>query len=114
MRPLENKRGIALLEVLLAMAILGIVSTAVLTEVQAAHAGLERAITEEQRLERMNRILTVTVLMRREELDRRIGTHQAGDALVRVSRPQRGLYRISVAELDAPAVETLVTVIHRE
>ena len=58
-------------------------------------------------------MLAAMTLLKREELDRRLGRHPVGEFLVDVQRPERTLYRIAIGPADAPQVEDLVTVVYR-
>ena len=96
---MRDERGIALLEALVALAIL---STA-----GVAFVGLGRAAVE------ADRFLTATTLLRRQELDERLGHHEVGEFVVHIQRPEPTLYRLAIAETVAPEVELLVTVVYR-
>ena len=59
------------------------------------------------------RVLAALSLLRREDLDRRLGHHSLGEFVVDVQRPERTLYRIAIGAANAPRVEDLVTVVYR-
>lgn len=113
MSPIADRRGVALLEVLIAMAILGIAG---LSTVQVVRDAIQ-AQRETSRVERMvrdaDRVMTAVSLLKRDELDRAIGSQEVGDFKVSIQRPARGLYRLALAERDNPAREVLVTVVQR-
>lgn len=101
---MHSERGAALLEVLAATLILGIAGLAL---VELTATGLRATATAEQRereLMDQERLLTAYSLLRRPELDQRLGDRQVGPYLVNVQRPERELYRIAVGDL--------VTVVH--
>jgi type II secretory pathway pseudopilin PulG len=111
MRHAEN--GIALLEVLVALAILGGAGTA-LVGALAAGVRSEHEIRErEMAIATADRVLTATALLSRTDLDRRIGRHSVGGLLVEVQRPEPALYRIGISDVGRSELETLVTVVYR-
>ena len=109
----RGESGVALLEVLAAVVILGVAGLA-LVELVASGT---RAVTEARRREREladeERLLAAYTLLARGDLDVRLGRREAGPYVVEVQRPERTLYRISLGRLSAPDVEDLVTVVHR-
>ena len=110
---LRANRGVALLEVLVAMAILS-ASGLALVGLVSAGLGAERDARERERtLATEDRVLTALTLLKREELDRRLGHHPVGEFVVDIERPERTLYRIAVIRAQAPQVEDLVTVVYR-
>jgi len=110
---LRGNRGIALLETLVALAIL---SGAGLALVDLVTAGL-RAEGESRERERVlaveDRVLTAFTLLTRADLDRRLGRHPIGELVADIERPERTLYRIALAQQESPQVEDLVTVVFR-
>ena len=104
---LRNDRGIALLEVLVALAIL---STAGLALLDLVMGGLraERDARERERVIAVEeRVLTALTLLKRGELDRRLGRHPIGELTVDIQRPERTLYRIALSQTSSPEVEDL-------
>lgn len=109
----RTDRGAMLLEVLVAVLVL---SASGLTLVGLVSAGLgeERDARERERvLAAEERLLAALTLLRREELDRRLGLHGLGEFVVDVQRPERALYRIAIGQDRSPHVEDLVTVVYR-
>jgi type II secretory pathway pseudopilin PulG len=110
---MRNERGIALLEVLVAVVIL---ATAGISLVELVGSGLraERdARLREATLATEERLLSALTLLNRTELDQRIGRRQIGEFIVDVQRPEPTLYRLALAQQQSPAVEDLVTVLYR-
>ena len=109
----RSERGIALLETLVALAIL---SGAGLALLDLVTAGL-RAERESRERERVlvveDRVLTALTLLTRADLDRRLGRRPIGELVADIERPERTLYRISLAQGQSPQVEDLVTVVFR-
>lgn len=110
---MKGRAGFALLESLIALAILG---TAGLSLVAVVRSGLEserRARQQEATIATASRVLTAMSLLTRADLDRRLGTRHIGEFDMEVQRPERTLYRLAIAAADAPLSELLVTVVYR-
>jgi hypothetical protein len=109
----RRRSGVVLLEALVALAILSAAGIALLALVTAS-LGAERGARErEQTLASADRVLAAMTLLKRDELDQRIGRRRIGEFMVEVQRPERTLYRIAVAEERAAEVEMLLTVVYR-
>ena len=110
---LRSDRGIALLEVLVALAVLSGAGLALLDLITGGlHA--ERDARERERVLAVEeRVLTAFTLLKRDELDRRLGRHPIGELVVEIQRPERTLYRIAVSQQESSQVEDLVTVVYR-
>jgi len=110
---LRSSRGTALLEVLVALAILSGTGLALLDLVTGALRAERDARERERVLAVEGRVLTALTLLKRDELDRRLGRHPIGDLIADVERPERTLYRIALSQEESPQVEDLVTVVYR-
>jgi type II secretory pathway pseudopilin PulG len=110
---LRSNRGIALLETLVALAILSGAGLALLDLVTAGLRAEREARERERVLVVEERVLTALTLLKRDELDRRLGRHPIGELIVDVQRPERTLYRIALAQTESPQAEDLVTVVYR-
>jgi len=108
-----TRRGAVLLEALVALTVLGLVGSSVVSLLAASIRAEERAAGRERLLESADRVLIAMSLLDRRELDRRLGASELGEFLVVVTRPEATLYRLSIADRAAPDVELLVTVVHR-
>ena len=111
---LRSERGVVLLEVLVALTVL---SVGALALVESVDAGLQAERRDRQReavLASEERLLSAMTLLRRAELDQRLGRRPIGEFIVDVQRPEPTLYRIGVLQSDAPTVEDLVTVVYRQ
>ncbi len=110
---MRGERGVALLEVLAAIVILAAAGFS-LVELSAAGArDLADMSARERELADEERLLASYTLLDRGGLVRRLGAHEVGAYLVVIQRPERGLYRVSVARRAARDVEDLVTVVYR-
>lgn len=108
-----GERGVALLEVILALALLAAAGTALVAALGASLRSEGRLRRREATLLAADRVLTAMTLLSRSDLDRRIGRHEVRGFVVAVQRPQPTLYRVAVSEALSPQVETLVTVVYR-
>ena len=110
---MRNDRGMVLIEVLAALVILATAGI-VLIEIVTESVRAERyARAREQIVATEERLLAALSLLKRVELDQRIGRHEIGEYIVDVQRPERTLYRIALLQLASPQVEDLVTVVYR-
>jgi type II secretory pathway pseudopilin PulG len=108
-----GERGLGLLEVVAALAILSLAGLALLSRAVEAARATQRAALEERALAGAERLLIAHVLLGRRDLDRRLGAHEIGELVVSVQRPRRDLYRIAVSRMSSPDVEQLATVVRR-
>jgi type II secretory pathway component PulJ len=106
-------RGTALLEALVALAILAGAGFSIMGAIRQALESEWRLGERERRFDRADRVLAAMSLLTTADLDRRIGEHRVGEFRVRVQRPETSLYRISVGDTVPAAGELLVTVVYR-
>ncbi len=109
----RSRSGVALLEALIALAILSVAGLSVVALVDSLVRAQAAAMHRERTLTSAGRVLAAATLLRREELDQRLGTREVGEFVLDVQRPEKSLYRIAIGETAVPAVELLVTVVHR-
>ena len=107
------ERGVALFETLVALAILSSAGLALLDLLTSALRAERDARERERVLAVEERVLTALTLLKRDELDRRLGRHPLGELVVDIERPERTLYRIAVGQALSPGVEDLATVVYR-
>jgi hypothetical protein len=110
---MRHDRGVVLLEVLVALVILATAGVAMIELVGAGLRAERDARARERVLATEERLLGALTLLRREELDQRIGRREIGEFVVDIQRPERTLYRIAVVQRESPRVEDLVTVVYR-
>jgi prepilin-type N-terminal cleavage/methylation domain-containing protein len=108
-----NRQGVALLEVLAAIMILGIAGTALMELVAGGTRAAGAAREREQQLGDEERLLSAYTLLARTDLDRRLGRREVGPYVVNIQRPEKRLYRIAIDREAAADVEELVTVVYR-
>jgi type II secretory pathway component PulJ len=110
---MRNERGVVLLEVLVAVAILATVGIGLVEHVGSGLRAERDARWRESTLATEERLLSALTLLNRKELDQRIGRRQIGEFIVDVQRPEPALYRIALLQDQSPQVEDLVTVVYR-
>jgi len=110
---LRAERGVALLEVLIALVILATAGVSLVGLLGAGLRGEQDARERERTLANEDRVLAAMTLLKRPDLDRRIGRHDVGEFVVDVQRPERTLYRIAISHVTTARVEDLVTVVYR-
>lgn len=110
---MRGERGVALLEVLVALMILTTVGTGLVAVVASALDSAERARTREARFIAATRTLTRLTFQDKHGLDIRLGKRVEGSVVTWVDRPRPGLYRLAVSDTAAPGDELLVTAVHR-
>ena len=110
----RSRRGVVLLEVIVALAITGLAGAAAVRLV-AASLRDEAAMRErELRLRHAEQLLFAYTMANRDQLDQRIGERTTRGFIVEVQRPVRELYRISVREPRPADAELLATVVYRD
>jgi type II secretory pathway pseudopilin PulG len=110
---LRSDRGIALLEVLVALAVVSGAGLALLDLVTGGLRAEQDARERERVVAVEERVLTALTLLKRDELDRRLGRYPIGELVAGIERPERTLYRIALSQAQSPQVEDLVTVVYR-
>jgi|GEM_PF-1829510 len=108
-----NHRGVALLEALIALTILSVAAAGALGAVAESLRSERGMIERERSMEQAHRVMKTLSLLGRGDLDLRLGQRELGEFLVEVQRPRQTLYRIALANTEAPEVELLVTVVYR-
>jgi hypothetical protein len=102
---------VALLDVLVALAVLGLAGLALVEVTAQSLRVLEHAQTVERRIADEDRLLAAYTLLSRRDLGQRAGLHRVGPYDVRVERLDFTLFRITVAAAGEPT--DLATVVYR-
>lgn len=110
---MRAERGVALLEVLVALVILATAGIGLMELVGAGLRAERDARAREATLATEERLLAAHTLLRRHELDQRLGRRVVGEFIVDVQRPEPTLYRIALLHQASPHLEDLVTVVYR-
>lgn len=109
----KNERGVALLEVLVALTLIGTTGLAAIGMLNAAVNDMRMISARETAQTAAQSLMVRYAVMSRRELNQRIGQEEIGTMFVRVTRPEAELYRVAVGQLASRTDEMLVTVIHR-
>ena len=112
-KPRRGERGIALLEAMVALAILASAGGFLAALVGAGLRSEHELGRREETLSAAARVLAATTLLTRTELDQRIGRRPVGEFVIDIQRPEPALYRLALSERAAPDLELLVTVVYR-
>lgn len=106
-----NRRGALLLEVLVAMVLLGVAGTTAVHVLRQAVLVQSQYALSERRTREGAELLSAYALLTSDELSQRIGSQVLGGFRVRVARPETGLFRVAVSDSAANAAEAIVTVL---
>ncbi len=103
-------RGVALLEVLVALTIFGIAALGALEQLAQLAQTQRHNTARELLLADEDRLMTAVSLLTREDLDRRLGRRQVGPLAVDIQRPRPALYRVEIgsAAFSLPDLTTLL------
>ena len=106
-------RGIALLEVLVALAVFTAAALALLARLDQAAEQQRQLKMREAELVTADRVLTAMSLLSRDDLDRRLGERMVGEFVVEVQRPEPMLYRVAIHPAARTGADLLATVVYR-
>lgn len=109
----SGRRGAALLEALVALALLGSVGSAAAWSASESLRAVERIHAREAEQRAAGRLFTAVALWPREDLDRHLGTSVQGRWRLRVDRPRPALYVVALSD-SANGVILLQTALYRE
>lgn len=104
--PNSHRRGLSLIEVIVAMALLGLVGLAWLTLAAQSVASLDRAHARERRLLAASTLLMRVSALPRAELESLAGRRRIGDFTLRVSASS--VQRFELAVLDSLGAHMLL------
>ncbi len=90
------KSGFALIESVVALAILGIAGLALAETTAQALRLLKHTRVAETRVADMDRLMTAYTLLDRRDLGQRVGVHRVGSYQVRVERVEFDLFRVRI------------------
>ena len=110
----DSHCGAALLEALIALAILSVAAASALGAVTESLQSARAMIEREQALDEAHHLMKALSLLSRTDLDLRLGRRELRPYIVDVQRPRPTLYRIAVVDPAAPDIELLVTVVFRQ
>ena len=102
-----------LLEVMVAMVILGVAGTASVLGAREALSAVERARTLDAEMRSAAALMSAATLWTREDLDRHLGFREQGPWLLWVGRPEPDLYEVAVTDTTAARNPVLRTFLFR-
>jgi type II secretory pathway pseudopilin PulG len=100
----RDRGGAALLEALVALAVLATVGSAAAWTAAEAMRAVVRVHEEEARVRSAARLLTAASLWSRDDLDRHLGSRAQGPWRMRIDRPRPTLYLVSLADTTTDQV----------
>ena len=92
------RHGMVLLEVLVALTLLGVVGASVAAMAVGAGDAVHRAQRNDTELRKASAFLDAVALWTREDLDRRLGSHGQGAWRLDIQRPEPSLYLVVLAD----------------
>lgn len=110
---MNPRRGAALLEALVALAVLATVGSAAAWNATESLRAVVRMHERERSVRRASRLLTAVALWPRADLDRHLGTSVQGPWRMRVDRPLGTLYEVTLSD-TASNVVLIRTSLYRE
>lgn len=106
-----NEAGAALLEVIVAVAILATAGIAAVGMASESARAVERARDADRRVREASAFLDAASLWTRADLDRRLGERPQGPWRLRIDRPDAELYTLTL--VDSAGAELLRTAVFR-
>jgi type II secretory pathway pseudopilin PulG len=110
---MRDRRGSALLEVVVATLVLSVAGLAGTVSVSEALRATDRARAADLEAARADAFLDAVALWPREDLDRRLGDRAQGEWRLLIGRPEPELYVVTLADSTAARREILRTVLFR-
>ena len=107
-----SEAGAALLEVIVAVAILATAGTAAVAMASESARAVERARAADLRAREASAFLDAVALWPREDLDRRLGERPQGPWRLRIGRPDPELYTVALVD-TASGADLLRTALFR-
>lgn len=106
------RSGVILLEVLIALVIVGTVGAAMASLATGAGDSVLRALRVDEEVRRASSLMESVALWPREDLDRHLGTHPQGRWMLDIERPAERLYTVVLSD-SGTAKELLHTALYR-
>ncbi len=113
MSTILDRRGLTLLEVVVALTIVTIAGGALVGRVGGAIRQIRLLDAEEKRIDSAHQVLAGLSQLRRAELDRRIGEYPTSGFIASIQRPDPELYRVALLEPEPAGRTLVVTVLYR-
>jgi type II secretory pathway pseudopilin PulG len=109
-----DQRGIALLEVLIALVLLATIAEAGIRLLLEASDQARRISAAERAIVDESRLLSAITLLSRADLEDRLGIRESGPYKVEISRVSKVIYRIRLTESSDPRWGGLETILYRK
>ena len=106
-----DRRGVVLLECIVALAILSVAGAALLSLASAAQRASRHGVERDGRMMRADEYLSRVSLWSAEDLDRHLGARRQGSWVLDVRMPLPRLYEVRLA--DSAGVALLATTLYR-
>lgn len=110
--PADLRRGFSILELIVALTLLGATGTAIVAAIGQTHASMTQALAAEVRVRRASRLLNAIAREPRAPLERRAGRRRVEGYEVRVGIGAHELIGIALADTGTGAI-LVETVVHR-
>ena len=110
---MRKNSGAALLEALVALALLGTVGSAAAWSATESLRAVQRMHAREAEQRAATRFVTAVALWPREDLDRHLGSRPQGRWRLRIDRPLRTIYTVTLSDTTSGAI-LLQTALYRE
>ncbi len=111
---IESIRGAALLEALVALALLGTVGSAAAWSATESLRAVQHLHSRENDQRLAARFFTAVSLWPREDLDRHLGDRPQGPWRLRIDRPVRTVYTVTLSDTVSGGTVLLQTALYRE
>lgn len=96
----HRRRGAALLEAIVALAILAIAGIALLRSAAESYHVMRLSAVAERRMLDASRLMEAATLWSRAEMDQRLGVRTQGDMRMRITRLLPELYQVELSDAD--------------
>lgn len=103
----RGRHGMVLLEAIVALTIIGVAGVTAVSLAVSSLAAIDRAHKADERSQRASHFLDAVSLWTRADLDRHLGDRAEGSWRLRIERPTRTLYVVSLR--DSTGERTLLT-----
>jgi hypothetical protein len=104
MRSVSARRGVVLLDAMLAMALIGIGAIATLAMTRERSERIRQLIVRSEEMAQASAFMDAVSLWPRRDLDLRLGARQQGPYTLIVQRPRRTLYELELRDTERDRV----------
>ncbi|HET7584026.1 MAG TPA: type II secretion system protein [Gemmatimonadaceae bacterium] len=100
----QNRRGAVLLEAIVALAILSIAGSVIVSLATEVTSAMRTAHDADRAMARASAFMDAVSLWPRTDLDRHLGSHPQGDRRLRIERPVPTLYVVALTDSTGRSV----------